>query len=69
MHIEDLIEAQEMLSNAQEMYYEMKATALGETAMFGDAWPGANLDINNAYKCMKAWEKEVQRLSEMPLEF
>lgn len=51
----------DILDEAIEHYGEIKAQYDSEVALYGDAWPGAQVDLNNAHQAMLKFQAEANR--------
>jgi hypothetical protein len=51
----------DMLNEAIEACGEIKAQYGSEVALYGDAWPGAQIDLDNAYQAMQRFQAEDNR--------
>lgn len=53
---DELAEAHDQLC---QQYGEMHAEHRGETARFGDSWPGAQIDLHNLWQIIRGVEIEL----------
>ena len=68
MKIKDLITARNNWLQAQNDYYDLLAEKSGEEARFGDSWPDAEKDVQEARERIRYWREETDRIASMPLE-
>jgi hypothetical protein len=61
-----IAELEEAIEGAEECHADTVAQHRSESAMFGDSWPGARLQIEEARNAIEAMKAELRTLFETP---